>query len=102
MRTILAVGGPACINPLFTNGVIALTAAIVGGYAGTQALAGYATATRLEYLLIPLAFGLGGLAMHFTGSLTAFYVTGAVAMTVYELCIVKSVASGSWITRSSR
>lgn len=212
MRTILAVGGPACINPLFTNGVIALTAAIVGGYAGTQALAGYATATRLEYLLIPLAFGLGGpmvalvganigagqperarrialvggamafvagqvvglagalwpeawlrlfgtdaelleagaqylrivgpfygffamgmslyfasqgarrlmwpllagalrlalyaglggLVMHFTGSLTAFYITGAVAMTLYGLCILKSVASDSWITRSSR
>src|SRR5690606_6188759 len=27
---------------------------------GTQALAGYATAARIEYLLIPLAFGLGG------------------------------------------
>lgn len=59
MRSILAVGGLACLNPLFTNGLIAATTAIVGAHAGTVALAGYATAVRLEYLLIPIAFGLG-------------------------------------------
>jgi len=59
MRNILTVGGLACINPLLTNGLIASTAAIVGAHAGSAALAGYATAARLEYLLIPIAFGLG-------------------------------------------
>lgn len=59
IRSILTVGGLACVNPLLTNGLIASTTAIVGAYAGTQALAGYATAVRLEYLLIPIAFGLG-------------------------------------------
>ncbi|MEG1767483.1 MAG: MATE family efflux transporter [Comamonas sp.] len=59
MRNILTVGGLACINPLLTNGLIASTAAIVGAHAGSEALAGYATAARLEYLLIPIAFGLG-------------------------------------------
>lgn len=59
MRSILTVGGLACINPLITNGLIASTTAIVGAHAGTQALAGYATAARLEYLLIPITFGLG-------------------------------------------
>ncbi|VFR32339.1 Multidrug and toxin extrusion (MATE) family efflux pump YdhE/NorM, homolog [plant metagenome] len=59
MRSILTVGGLACLNPVLTNSLIALTAAIVGTYAGTAALAGYATAARLEYLLIPIAFGLG-------------------------------------------
>ena len=59
MRRILKVGGLACLNPVLTNGLIALTTAIVGAYAGTEALAGYATAARLEYLLMPIAFGLG-------------------------------------------
>lgn len=59
MRSILVVGGLACLNPLITNGLIASTAAIVGACAGIEALAGYATAARLEYLLIPIAFGLG-------------------------------------------
>lgn len=59
MRSILTVGGLACLNPVLTNGLIASTAAIVGAHAGTEALAGYATAARLEYLLMPIAFGLG-------------------------------------------
>lgn len=59
MRSILTVGGLACLNPVLTNGLIASTAAIVGAHAGTEALAGYATAVRLEYLLMPIAFGLG-------------------------------------------
>nr|WP_109479692.1 MATE family efflux transporter [Paraburkholderia sp. C35] len=59
LRSILVVGIPACINPLLTNALIALTGAAVGAYAGTAALAGYATAARLEYLLMPIGFGLG-------------------------------------------
>ncbi len=59
MRSILVVGGLACLNPVLTNALIAVTTAQVGHYNGTAALAGYATAARLEYLLIPIAFGLG-------------------------------------------
>ena len=59
MRSILSVGGLATVNPLLTNGLIAATTALVGAYAGTVALAGYGTAVRLEYLIIPLAFGIG-------------------------------------------
>ncbi|MDB5894989.1 MAG: family efflux transporter, partial [Rhodoferax sp.] len=59
MRRILTVGGLATINPLLTNGLIASTTALVGAYAGTAALAGYGTAARLEYLVIPVAFGIG-------------------------------------------
>ncbi len=59
LRQILAVGGLATLNPLLTNGLIATTTALVGAYAGTAALAGYGTSARLEYLLMPIAFGLG-------------------------------------------
>nr|WP_315594533.1 MATE family efflux transporter [uncultured Cupriavidus sp.] len=59
MRSIFVVGGLACLNPVLTNALIALTTAQVGYHGGTAALAGYATAARLEYLLIPIAFGLG-------------------------------------------
>jgi putative MATE family efflux protein len=59
MRSILLVGGLACVNPLLTNALIALTGAAVGAHAGTEALAGYATAARLEYLLMPIVFGIG-------------------------------------------
>lgn len=59
MRNILAVGGLATLNPLLTNGLIASTTALVGAYLGTAALAGYGTAARLEYLIFPVAFGIG-------------------------------------------
>ncbi|AOY97306.1 MATE family efflux transporter [Cupriavidus sp. USMAA2-4] len=59
MRSILTIGALACLNPILTNALIAVTTAQVGRHGGTAALAGYATAARLEYLLIPIAFGLG-------------------------------------------
>lgn len=59
MRSILRVGALATLNPLLTNGLVALTVALVGAHAGTAAVAGYGIAVRLEYLMIPLAFGLG-------------------------------------------
>jgi putative MATE family efflux protein len=68
MRGILEVGGLACLNPVLTNTIIAVTGALVGAYAGTSALAGYATAARLEYLLMPLAFGLGAPMVAMVGS----------------------------------
>ena len=42
-----------------TNVTIALTTGVVGAF-GPAAIAGYGVGTRLEYLLIPLAFGFGG------------------------------------------
>ena len=209
MRSILSVGALATLNPLLTNALVALTAALVGAYAGTAAVAGYGIAVRLEYLLIPIAFGLGapmvamvasnigagqperamkialtggamafvlaeaiglaaaffpepwlrlfgaedhmleagatylrtvgpvygffamgfsmyfasqgagrlkwpllagllrllmavgvgGLALHLTGSLTVFFLVAAVAMSLYGLIILTAVASGSWFER---
>ena len=56
---ILRVGAVGAISTLQTTLTVALTTALVGVAGGTDAVAGYGTGARLEYLLIPLVFGLG-------------------------------------------
>jgi putative MATE family efflux protein len=60
---ILRVGAVASVTTLQTTLTVALTTALVGGApggnGGGDAIAGYGTGVRLEYLLVPLAFGLG-------------------------------------------
>ena len=56
---ILRVGAVGAVSTLQTTLTIALTTALVGRAAGPEAVAGYGTGTRLEYLLVPLVFGLG-------------------------------------------
>ncbi len=56
---ILRVGAVGSVSTLQTSLTVALTTALVGTAGGAAAVAGYGTAARLEYLLIPLAFGLG-------------------------------------------
>ena len=58
-RGILRVGAISSLIALMTNVTIALTTGLVGAF-GPAAIAGYGVGTRLEYLLIPLAFGFGG------------------------------------------
>jgi putative MATE family efflux protein len=59
-RDILRVGAVAAVTSVQTNVTIALATAMVAATAGTAAVAGFGTGARLEYLLIPLAFGMGG------------------------------------------
>jgi putative MATE family efflux protein len=56
---ILRVGIVGSVSTFQTTLTIALTTALVGAAAGPDAVAGYGTGSRLEYLLIPLVFGLG-------------------------------------------
>jgi putative MATE family efflux protein len=71
-KSIFSVGALATLNPLLTNGLIAATTALVGAfasnYAGTASIAGYGTAARLEYLVIPIAFGIGAPLVAMVGS----------------------------------
>jgi Na+-driven multidrug efflux pump len=55
---ILRVGVPGVANTVLTNGNIMLLTGLVGTF-GTASLAGYGLGARLEYLQIPLVFGLG-------------------------------------------
>jgi Na+-driven multidrug efflux pump len=58
-RDILRVGGVAAVITVQTNLTIAIATGLVGRF-GPAAIAGYGTGSRLEYLLVPLVFGLGG------------------------------------------
>jgi putative MATE family efflux protein len=57
-REILRVGAVAALITVQTNLTIAIATGLVGRF-GPAAIAGYGTGSRLEYLLVPLVFGLG-------------------------------------------
>jgi putative MATE family efflux protein len=57
-REILRVGAVASLVSVTTNVSIATATGLAGAY-GPAAAAGYGTGARLEYLLVPLVFGLG-------------------------------------------
>jgi putative MATE family efflux protein len=98
-RDILGVGAVAAVSSIQTNVTVALTTALVGAWAGPDAVAGYGTGARLEYLLVPLVFGLGAplvalvgtnvgagqrdraLRVAFMGGAVAFVLTEAVGLT---------------------
>lgn len=55
---ILRVAAPATLSPVLTTGLILALTALVGRF-GEAALAGYGVGSRIEFLMIPLIFGLG-------------------------------------------
>jgi putative MATE family efflux protein len=63
---ILKVGALACLSPLQTVLVILIVTALVARY-GVQPLAGYGIGARLEFLLVPIAFGVGVAAVPMVG-----------------------------------
>lgn len=96
---IAKVGAVACGNALLTILTIVIVTGIVAGY-GTAALAGYGLGSRLELILIPIAFGVGGAMtasvganfgarqyararrIAWTGGTFVFAVTGALGLAV--------------------
>ena len=57
-RAILRIALPSSLNPVLSNSSIALATAFVGSF-GSLAVAAYGIAARLEYILVPIAFGFG-------------------------------------------
>ncbi|MBI1405353.1 MAG: MATE family efflux transporter [Caulobacter sp.] len=55
---ILKVGGPALLSPIQTVGTILVITAIAARF-GVETLAGYGIGSRLEFLLVPIAFSVG-------------------------------------------
>ena len=96
---IAKVGLVACGNALLTIATIVIVTGLVGLY-GTAALAGYGLGSRLELLLIPITFSVGGAmtamvgvnrgagayararAIAWTGGLAVFAITGLIGVTV--------------------
>ena len=57
-RDILRVGLPGALNTVVFNSAILLFTGLVGPF-GTAAIAGYGMGARLEYLQVPIVFGMG-------------------------------------------
>ena len=57
-RDILKVGLIACVVVILTNGTVLLVTGLVGRE-GDAAIAGYGIGSRLEYMLVPISFGIG-------------------------------------------
>jgi putative MATE family efflux protein len=102
-RTILNVGAVASITSVQTNVIIALATALVASTAGAAAVAGYGTGARLEYLLVPLVFGLGAPLVALVGTnigagnreraLRIAFVGGALAFALTETI---GIATALW------
>ena len=102
---ILRVGAVGSISTFQTTLTVALTTALVGAAAGPDAVAGYGTGSRLEYLLIPLVFGLGAPLVALVGTnigagqgpraLRAALIGGAVAFGMTETI---GLAAAIWPT----
>lgn len=66
-RDILRVGLPAALNSMQLNLMVLLVTAAVGRF-GVEAIGGYGTASRLDYVLIPILFGLGTAVLTMVGT----------------------------------
>jgi len=64
---ILRVGAPGSLNTILTNLTVVLMTGLVSPF-GTAALAGYGMGARLEYLQIPLVFGMGSALVAMVGT----------------------------------
>ena len=92
-KDILRIGLLGSISTVATNVSIGVTTALAGGF-GPAAIAGYGTASRLEYLLVPLVFGLGSPLLAMVGTcmgagqharaLRATWIGAAMAFTLTE------------------
>lgn len=96
---ILRVGAMGSVTTVTSTVTAMLVTGLVGGF-GTAALAGYSIGMRLEFMLAPLAFGIGtgattlvGIAagagawsravkVAWTGGLFAFFTMGAIGWTI--------------------
>ncbi len=104
---ILKVGLPTAINTVQTNLCVILVTAVVGAF-GVKALAGYGIAARLDYVLIPILFGLASSVLTMVGvnvgagnaarARHITWVSGLIGVGITEtIGIVAAVAPMLWL-----
>jgi putative MATE family efflux protein len=105
---ILKVGAVACLSPLQSVLTILIFTKILAGF-GTVVLAGYGMGSRLEFLLIPIAFAFGTASIPMVGmamgagliarARRVAWIAGAVAGLVVGLIgLVMVIAPGLWVS----
>ena len=105
---ILRVGAVAALITVQTNLTIAIATGLVGAF-GPAAIAGYGTGSRLEYLLIPLVFGLGGPLVAMVGTnigagrpdraVRVAWIGAAIAAALCELIgVCAALAPHAWLS----
>ena len=108
LADILNVGATSSIVSLSTNVTIA-TATGLAGIVGPAAVAGYGTGARLEYLLVPLVFGLGAPVAAMVGTaigagnreraMRVAWVGAAIAFAITEaIGIAAAFYPAAWLT----
>ncbi|MBL8351696.1 MAG: MATE family efflux transporter [Burkholderiaceae bacterium] len=109
LADILKVGALACISPLQTVLTILVLTALVAKF-GTTALAGYGIGTRLEFLLVPIAFAVGVASVPLVGmaigagriarARQSAWTAAAIAFALLGvLGLVLAIAPDLWTTR---
>lgn len=108
LHDILRVGAVACISPFQTVLTILILTRLITSF-GTEALAGYGIGTRLEFLLVPIAFAIGVASVPLVGmaigagnsqrARQAAWTAAALATsTLVALGLVVAVAPELWTT----
>jgi Na+-driven multidrug efflux pump len=104
---ILRVGLVAALVTIGTNLTVAVATSLVGRF-GPSAIAGYGAGSRLEYLLVPLTFGLGGPLVAIVGTnigagkrdraLRTMWIGAAAAAALCEsIGVVAALRSRDWL-----
>lgn len=105
---ILKVGAMSCLSPLQSVLTILIFTKILAGF-GTVVLAGYGMGSRLEFLLIPIAFAFGTASIPMVGmamgaglvarARRVAWIAGAAAGLVVGLIgLIVAIDSGLWVS----
>jgi Na+-driven multidrug efflux pump len=105
---ILKVGAISCLSPLQTVLAIVIFTRLLAGY-GTAVLAGYGMGSRLEFLLVPIAFAFGTASIPMVGMAmgaglvararrVAWIAAATAGLVVGLIGLVVAINPGLWVS----